>query len=328
MAEIMHLSEAEAHALGVESLTRIGLTRDEASVTTDHLVDNMLCGYHFAGLPRILAMAATDDIKRLRRPVSIMKETPLSAIVDGGNHVGYIAVRRGAEVAIEKARTGGGLAVVGVANTWFSGRNAYYLELIARAGLVGIHTVGGSHMVVPPGAKKAALGTNPFAAAFPCDPDPFMFDMGTGATTWGEVLLRSYTGETFPEGIGVDRDGNPTTNASEMAEGGVLAFGGYKGFGLSLTIQALALLAGSSLKRDQVLDFGPFFIVIDPDLLIGRDKFRRELRQMLDEIKNLPRQDGVDEIRLPSERAFEERARRKVEGVILERPVYDRLRQL
>jgi len=328
MAELMRLSEREAHALGVESLVRIGLTPDEAAITSDHLVDNMLCGYHFAGLPRIVAMAATEEIRRPRRPVSVFKETPLSAIVDGGNHVGYVAVRRAAEIAIDKARSSGGMAVVGVANTWFSGRNAYYLELIARAGLVGIHTVGGSGMVVPPGARKAALGTNPFAAAFPCEPDPFIFDMGTGTTTWGEVLLRSYTGESFPEGIGVDRDGNPTTNASEMAQGGILAFGGYKGFGLSLTIQALGLLAGASLARDKVLDFGPLFIVIDPDLMIGRDRFQRELRQMLDEIRSLPRQDGVDEIRLPSERAYQERARRRVEGVILERPVFDRLRQL
>lgn len=325
--ETIRLSVAEQRALGCRALTRIGLTADEAEIVTDHLIDNSLCGYAFAGLPRILAMAEAPQIKAPRRPIGILHETPVSALLDGGNHVGYIAVLRGAEVAIEKARATG-VGVVGIAHTWFSGRNAYYLEKIARAGFVGIHTVGGSPMVVPTGATKPALGTNPLAIALPCDPDPFMFDMGTGATTWGEVMLRTYTGENFPDGMGVDAQGRPTNSAAEIAKGGLLPFGGYKGFGLSLAIQAMGLLAGASLAHGSVQDFGPLFIVFDPGLLVPSERFKAELSQLIATIKALPRQPGVAEIRIPSERAYRERAQRRGDGILLERRVYDRLMAL
>jgi LDH2 family malate/lactate/ureidoglycolate dehydrogenase len=42
-------------------------------------------------------------------------------------------------------------------------------------------------------------------------------------------------------------------------------------------------------------------------------------------MKATPRKAGVDEIRIPSERAFRERARRQREGVVLERRLHERL---
>jgi LDH2 family malate/lactate/ureidoglycolate dehydrogenase len=45
-------------------------------------------------------------------------------------------------------------------------------------------------------------------------------------------------------------------------------------------------------------------------------------------IKATPRQPGVAEIRIPSERAFRERARRRVEGIVLERKVVEALQAL
>lgn len=322
--DTIRLSVSEQRALGCRALTRIGLSANEAEIVTDHLIDNSLCGYAFAGLPRILAIAEAPQLKAPRRPIGTLHETPVSALLDGGNHVGYIAVHRGAEVAIEKARATG-VGIVGIAHTWFSGRNAYYLEKIARAGFVGIHTVSGPPFVVPTGATQPALGVNPLAIALPCDPDPFMFDMGTGAATWGEVMLRTYTGESFPDGIGVDAQGSPTNSAAEIAKGGLLPFGGHKGFGLSLAIQAMGLLAGSSLAHGNVLDCGPLFIVFDPGLLVPRERFQAELLRLIATIKALPRQPGVAEIRIPSERAYRERKQRLHEGILLERRVYDRL---
>ena len=45
-------------------------------------------------------------------------------------------------------------------------------------------------------------------------------------------------------------------------------------------------------------------------------------------IKATPRQPGVDEIRIPSERGSRERERRRVEGIVLERKVIDALNAL
>lgn len=325
--ERISLTVDEALALGQAALRGIGVGADEARVITDHLVDNMLCGYEFAGLPRIIAIAEHPKFKEATTDVAIVHETPTSALVDGGNRVGYVPVLKGALLAASKAKASG-MAVVGVSNCWFSGRNAYYLEQIARQDLVAIHTASGLNNVVPPGATRAALGTNPIGFALPTASDPLIFDMGTAATMWGEVLLYAMLDKQFPEGIGVDSQGRPTTSAREIAQGGVLPFGGHKGFGLSVVVQALGLLAGARRANGNVIDSGFLFIVVDPGLLMPPGEFRAQLTEMLDQLRALPRQPGVEAIRIPSERAFAERARRRRDGVTLPVQVRDALRAM
>jgi L-2-hydroxycarboxylate dehydrogenase (NAD+) len=72
--------------------------------------DNSLCGYRFAGLPRILAIARDAKTGAARTPVRIVHETANSALVDGGNNVGYVAVYRGTEIAIAKTQGAGSKA--------------------------------------------------------------------------------------------------------------------------------------------------------------------------------------------------------------------------
>jgi LDH2 family malate/lactate/ureidoglycolate dehydrogenase len=134
-----------------------------------------------------------------------------SALVDGGNNVGYVAVYRGAEIAVAKAKQTG-IAAIGVYNSYFSGRNAYYLERIVNAGLVGLHTASGAPHIVPPGATRPALGINPIAFGFPSADGPVIFDIGTASLMWGEVLLAAETGEGLPPGVAFDADGNPTVD--------------------------------------------------------------------------------------------------------------------
>ena len=162
----MRLSVSDARALGEAALGRIGYGGGDARIITDQLIDNSLCGYRFAGLPRILAIASEARTRNARVPIAVVHETPVAALVDGGNNVGYVAVYRGAEIAIAKAKQTG-IATVGVYNSYFSGRNAYYLERIVDAGLVGLHTASGAPQIVPPGATRPALGTNPIAFGFP-----------------------------------------------------------------------------------------------------------------------------------------------------------------
>lgn len=321
--DTVRLSISDAFSLGKSVLEKIGYDEDESAVITRHLVDNSMCGYAFAGLPRILAIADSPELQQARSPVTIAHETPVSAMLHGGNNVGYISVYRGAEVAIEKVRKSG-IAVVGVSNSWFSGRNAYYLEKIARAGYVAIHTVSGSPMVVPMGARRPALGTNPLAFAFPGESDPFIFDMGTGATMWGEVLLQAFLDKEFDEAVGVDASGKPTKRAKDIVDGGIVPFAGHKGYGLSLAIQVLGLLAGAKQRQEQVCDFGFLFIVFDPALLMPAEEFKAQLSELLNHIKSLPKIDGVSEIRIPSERSFREREIRRKQGILLQRKVFDR----
>ena len=130
--EAVRLSVGDARALGEAALARIGYVADDACIITDQRIDNALCGYRFAGLPRILAIAREAKTRDTRVPVAVVHETPVSALVDGGNNVGYVAVYRGAEIAIAKAKQSG-VAAVGVYNSYFSGRTPSSCLAIARS---------------------------------------------------------------------------------------------------------------------------------------------------------------------------------------------------
>src|SRR3546814_11999236 len=104
------------------------------------------------------------------------------------------------------------------------------------------------------GAKCPALRTNPLAFALPGEVDPFIFDMGTGATMWGEVLLKALLDEEFPEEVGVDSDGVPTKRAKDIVHGGVINFAGNQGYGLSIAIKEIGLLAAAKQRQGQVCD--------------------------------------------------------------------------
>ena len=323
----VRLAVAEAVALGERALTRVGYSGEDARIIVDQLVDNALCGYKFAGLPRLLAIAGDEKTAKARTPVKIVHETPVSALLDGGNNVGYIAAYRAAEVAIRKARAGG-MASVGAYNSYFSGRNGYFAEKIVREGLVAFHVSSAYPRVLPPGAARPMLGTNPICFGFPSDDGPVIFDMGTASLMWGEVMLHAHLKEPLPEGVGFDERGNPSRDAAAVLKGGVAPFGGHKGYGLSFAIQALGLLAGSALAHGQVRDYGFLFWALDPNVMLPGGEFKNQMSEYVRQIKATPRRPGVEEIRIPSERAFRERERRRSEGIVIESKVVEYLRAL
>ncbi len=325
--DTIRVTESEARTIGERALKAVGYTDEDAGIVVDQLVDNALCGYRFASLPRILTIAADQRTYLKREPIRVVRETPSSALVDGGNQVGYITAFRGAEIAAAKAKQSG-IAMVGVYNSFYSGRNAFFVEHIVKSGLVAIHSSSAKPHVLPPGGAAPALGTNPFCVGFPSAKGPVIYDIGTASVMWGEVLLMARLGHPMPEGTGFDKDGNPTTDAAKVAEGGVSAFGGHKGFGLSFAIQALGLMAGAALTSGNVTDYGFFFIAMDPEVMLPGNQFEQQMAELVDRVKATPRQKGVEEIRIPSERAFRERDRRRVEGIVLDRAVVDALNAL
>ncbi len=325
--ETVRLGVAEAVELGERALLRVGYSGEEAKIIVDQIVDNALCGYKFAGLPRLLAIAGDEKSRMSRTPPKVVHETPVSALLDGGNSVGYVAAYRAAEVAIRKAKTAG-MASVGAYNSYYSGRNAYFVEKIVREGLVAFHSSSASPRVLPPGAARPMLGTNPICFGFPSDDGPVIFDMGTAAFMWGEVMLHAHLGKPLPDGVGFDALGRASTDAAEVLKGGVAPFGGHKGYGLSFAIQALGILAGAAFAKGAVRDYAFLFWVVDPRAMLPGGEFNSQMSEFVREIKSTPRQPGVDEIRIPSERAFREREQRRREGIVIERKVVESLRAL
>lgn len=318
------LSVAQATALGERALQNIGFTADEAHIITASQLDAELCGYPALGLARILTISEHRNFKKPRSAIRIEHETPMSARMDGGNYPGFYAVYCACELAIEKARASR-FSVVGMRNSWLSGRSAYYAEKIARAGFACAHFACSGDVVAPLGGKKALLGTNPIAFSLPGEPHPLVLDIATSATNNGDVILAKRLGELLPEGVAIDAAGNPTRDPAAAMAGSILTFGGHKGFGLSLMTQAMGLMAGTALTQGKVADFGFLFIVFDPELLMPLQQFKAYLADLLRQVKATPLQPGVSEIRIPSERAFAQRERRRVSGITLDRRIHERL---
>jgi LDH2 family malate/lactate/ureidoglycolate dehydrogenase len=317
------LSVAAARDLGERALGGLGYDREAAAVIADHVIDAALCGYEYSGLAKILNIPEHRRFGWPRGPMRVLHETALSTQFDGGNENGMLVMDHATRHAIAKA-TAQGMALVGVTNSWMSGRSAYYMEMVAKADLVGLHTASSVRSTAPPGAIAPALGTNPIAFGLPSARGPVVFDMGTSAFMATELKLRERLRQPLPEGVAIDAAGRPTRDPS--AVGALLTWGGYKGFGLSLMVQAFGVLAGSA--HDPEGDDGYLFVVFKPDLLQPLAEVKQAVAALVDRVKATPRGPGIDDIRIPSERAFATRERLQREGLEIDRAVHDALEKL
>ena len=72
-------------------------------------------------------------------------------------------------------------------------------------------------------------------------------------------------------------------------------------------------------------DYAFFFWVVDPEIMLPGGEFPQRMAEYVQQIKDTPKQPGVDEIRIPSERAYRERERRRKEGILVDRKVVESL---
>jgi len=324
----MNLTVTEAIGLAVRALTRHGMSERHARLVAEHLVDAALCGHEFSSLPRVLAIV--DELRR-KPPagdIRVVRESATSALIDGGDNVAYVVSITAIDKAIEICRKSG-VAIVGANNTWFSGRLSYYVERAARQGYVAMHTTNTTARVAPFGGIDRVMGTNPFAIAFPGEDDPLVIDIGTASTTWGHVLLSKAKGEALHAGVAIDSGGQPTVDPDAAIAGAFLPWGGHRGSGLSLAVQLLGILAGSAVIVDDVSNWGLFFLVFDPGLLMPGDEFKSrvsELRKVIHATRPAP---GAENVRAPGDGSMQHRKRATPAGVIqLDDRVYSRILEL
>ncbi|HEX5321190.1 MAG TPA: Ldh family oxidoreductase [Stellaceae bacterium] len=325
----VHLSADDARQLGERALRGIGYDSEDARILADHMLDAALCGYEYSGLAKILNIPEHKRWALPRTPVRAVHETPVSALYDGGNNVGMLAMYHAAKATIAKAEAHG-IAVVGVTNSWMSGRSAYFVEMIANAGFVVIHTAASGGAVAPHGGIKPVLGTNPIAFAVPTEDGPLILDMGTSAFMATELALRVRLNQELPEGVAIDKDGNPTRDPAAARAGALLPFGGareaYKGFGLALIVQALGVIGGAGTIAGA--EDGYLFIAFRPDLLVPLDHAKREVSALIAKVKATPRAAGVAEIRIPGENSARNRQRLTRDGIDIDGLVYDSLERM
>lgn len=311
----MKLKIQDARTLAIGALKGLKFDQAAAETTADHLIDAALRGYTFGSLPRILAIAEKLDESDQRKPIRIVRDTPVSALIDGGDQVGYVVAHRATSMAIEKAKKIG-IAIVGANNTWYTGLFTYYMEMAAREGLVAMAAGNGPAVVAPEGAIDARLGTNPISFGFPSQGDPVIWDIGTCAIMHGELLLHRRLGDELPAGVAQDKDGHPTRDPSAALAGAIKAWGGHKGSGLSIVVQMLGALCDCPVISPGMREMSYLVIVFDPKLLMPEGEYPARVAELSDKIRSARPIDPGKPMRMPFERSAKERRLRKVEDRI------------
>ncbi len=314
------ISPDRLRVLGREILGAAGTPGDIAAVVIDHLVDANLAGHDSHGvivIPRYL-----DEIRRGylvpgARP-AIVRQAGGTALVDAGHGFGHHAALFATDRGVQMARETG-VSLVGVVECGHIGRLGTYVSRAAEQGAVSFVTNGGlSPHVVPFGGKKATVGTNPVAFGFPADRSPaFMADFATSSVAGNKLLVARAKGESVSPGLLLDKDGNPTTNPADFWDGGgLLPFGGHKGYALGLVSALLASVLTGALET--TYDWGVCILTIDAGVFRPVSEVRQAADRAFARVKATPPAAGSPGVMIPGEPELATRERRLREGIPLD----------
>lgn len=306
----MQLTINEAHQLAVRIMSALGHDAADAGLIADHLIDCELRGLNYGGLARAISIAERLARSGDRRsPIRIRHQTPVSAQIDGGDHLGYIVAHRATTIAVEKALTTG-IAVVGADDTWYTGMLSYYAEIAAARGLVSIIASNASPWVAPHGATEGRFGTNPICFGFPSADEPVIWDVGTSAIIHAEATLAQRLGQLLPDGVAFDREGQPTRDPAAALAGAFAAWGGHKGSGLGIVVQLLGIMAGSPPIPPDLAGFGFVIVAMRPDLLGPQETFLQNVSAYAQAVRTARPVAGGAAVRMPFDRSRQDRQRR------------------
>lgn len=243
----------------------------------------------------------TIDPSALPRVVS---EGPTHARIDGEFAFGQVVGREAVELAIEKAEESG-VAMVGIRDATHLGRIGEWSERVTDAGLLfGAFVCGqGGGLVAPPGSAQRRFGTNPVSFGIPTFDAlefPIVFDVATSQVPGGKTAEAAARGAPLHEEWTVDAAGDPVTDAAAFrdGEGALLPVGGrasgYKGFGLAMTAELFASIAGNGFvaaQTDHIRGNAAMFVAADPTMFSTRSEIEDRitaLKQYVDDTEFSP----------------------------------------
>ena len=235
----------------------------------------------------------------MRARPTVVRETPVSALIDGGSGLGHANARRAMELAIDKAKATG-IGVAAVRNSAHFGACGFYALMAVKAGLIGMVTTSASGIqVAPTFGAQARLGTDPIAFAAPGRPgEPFLLDMATTTVAAGKIRNKANEKLPTPTGWLVTADGKPSTDPLEVSKGGFMTpLGGtpegssHKGYGLAAMVNILSsALSGAFMVTDPTRAtkggmIGHFMMAIDPGLFRDTADFRTDVASFCDTLR-------------------------------------------
>lgn len=306
-------------SLASNALKNNGLNDQDIVTVVSHLLDCELIGrssHGFYRLPKIISAVQTHGISK--KDITVENETTVIAMLNGGGRVGLVVAQKATETAIQKAKNSG-IGVVGAYNyVGTTGAMGYYTREIANNNLIGVAVCNSEYAVAPWGGRDAILGTNPISISIPTGREPIVTDFATSAWSYGDLALAMKENRRIPEGIVLDKDGNPSTNPNDADNGCQLPMAGHKGYALGLAIEILAgpLVKAKAGKNAVSGSDGFFILVLNPSQFVPLSQFKSQVDLLIDEIKRSHLAPGAQEISIPGERSNRTRNQSQQSGII------------
>jgi LDH2 family malate/lactate/ureidoglycolate dehydrogenase len=337
----------------VSIFTAWGMDAALIRTAAEVMIETDLAGVDSHGVSMLMDY---DEARRrgklnLKAQPKVVRETPVTALIDADAGLGHPAAVMGMDLAIKKAEAMH-VGVVTVFNSHHFGAAGYYAAMASKAGMVGMvtsatRTIG----VVPTRAKVPVLGTNPIAFAAPAKRNaPFLLDMATSAAANNKIKVYGLNGKKLPKGWVLDDAGEPVTDPDlawkilyETKKGGLTPLGGtaemssHKGYGLALMVHILGgALSGASfspirIRHQKTSDpdrLGHFFLAIDPKAFRPEGAFEDDLDAVIDVLHGTPPLDPAQPVLVPGDPEAASRKKRLEEGIPIPDALMTRLRQV
>jgi LDH2 family malate/lactate/ureidoglycolate dehydrogenase len=291
-------------------LSAWGMPAEIVDVTVRVMIAADLRGIDTHG---IATLSLYDDFRRWGKltfnpQVKVVRDSPVTALMDGGGGLGHYPGVKAMELAIQKCAAVG-VGVVAVRNSNHYGAAGVYALQAVERGFIGVSTTGVWRPgVVPTFGAAPMFGTNPIAFAAPARRNPpFCLDMATSTVAIGKVKLAALHGEPIPTGWALDDQGRAVTDSTEAMKhlsmtplGGTPEMSSHKGYGLGAMVEILStILSGACFSATRAqknpdagrYNVGQFFLALDPRAFRGEGEFENDLDDMIDALHAMKRAD-------------------------------------
>ena len=342
------------HLLGVSKniFLKIGCSDTDANIAAKALLSADLRGVDSHGVARLSGYVRLWEVQRVNTEprIKIIHETPSTAVVDGDRGLGLVVAAFAMQVAIDKAKTVG-TGWVSVQNSNHFGIAGYHAMMALQHDMIGIAMTNASALVAPTFSIQRMLGTNPIAVAIPAGKEqPFVADFATTTAANGKLEILQRKNQPAPYGWVQTKNGEPSTNANELKEGGSLLplggdreHGSHKGFMLGSIVDIFSGILSGANYGPWVPPFpsylpmpdnmpgngiGHFFGAMRIDAFRPAADFKMNMDNWIREFKKAKTIEGFDKVIIPGEPETEMEKYRLQHGITLAQPVVDDLSSL
>lgn len=263
-------------------------SKEDAERIADVAMFGQMSGKVSHGLVRVLIGDSSVMHHKAQGGPEIVKKTQSTEMIQGNGNPGMLLGAIAMENVIDLAQKSG-MGMVGTKGTFStSGCLSYYLYHIAKAGLVSMVFARSPRIIAAHRGIEPMFGTNPIGFGIPTSGEPLIFDMGTSAISYGEVIRRKIVGEDLPEGVAINKEGDPTTKPEEAMSGAFLTFdNGYKGAGLAMMVEIMAgaLLGSGFTDIDDENGWGNLFFAYNPDAFGDPEQMKSNVTALINRVK-------------------------------------------